>query len=160
MITFDDFKKVEIKIGTIITAEPVEGSEKLLKLIVDFGLKLSATAESSPEHSLEANVLGLKSAESLPVIQENSETEGGEDTAIEEVVVVEDVKDVRTVVSGIAKYVDVETLPGKQFAFITNLEPRPIMGIESQAMILAAKDDADFAILTPSKQLSPGASVS
>jgi tRNA-binding EMAP/Myf-like protein len=139
MITFDDFKKVEIKIGTIITAEPVEGSEKLLKLIVDFG---------------------LKSAESLPVIQENSETEGSEDTAIEEVVVVEDVKDVRTVVSGIAKYVDVETLPGKQFAFITNLEPRPIMGIESQAMILAAKDDADFAILTPSKQLSPGASVS
>jgi len=37
MITFEDFKKLEIKIGKIISAEKVENSNKLLKLKVDFG---------------------------------------------------------------------------------------------------------------------------
>lgn len=37
-ISFDDFKKIEIKIGKIISAEKVEGSDKLLRLGVDFGL--------------------------------------------------------------------------------------------------------------------------
>jgi methionine--tRNA ligase beta chain len=36
-ISIDDFKKVEIKIGEIKSAEPIEGSEKLLKLLVNFG---------------------------------------------------------------------------------------------------------------------------
>ena len=35
MITFDDFAKIELRVGTVITAEAVEGSEKLLKLQVD-----------------------------------------------------------------------------------------------------------------------------
>jgi len=37
MITIDDFKKLEVKIGTIVRAEKVEGADKLLKLIVDLG---------------------------------------------------------------------------------------------------------------------------
>jgi len=37
MITFEDFKKLEIRIGKIISAEWVENSNKLLKLRVDFG---------------------------------------------------------------------------------------------------------------------------
>ncbi len=37
MINFDDFKKIEIKIGTIVSAEKVEGADKLLKLMFDFG---------------------------------------------------------------------------------------------------------------------------
>lgn len=36
-IEYEDFKKVQIQIGEIIKAEPVEGSEKLLKLKVKFG---------------------------------------------------------------------------------------------------------------------------
>jgi methionine--tRNA ligase beta chain len=36
-ISFEDFVKLEIKIGKILTAEKVEGSDKLLKLSVDFG---------------------------------------------------------------------------------------------------------------------------
>jgi tRNA-binding EMAP/Myf-like protein len=36
-ISFEDFKKLEIKIGKILTAEKVEGSDKLLKLEVSFG---------------------------------------------------------------------------------------------------------------------------
>lgn len=148
MISFDDFKKIEIKIGTILTVEPVEGSEKLLKLTVDFGLKPSATPEISPEP--------------VETKQEDVEIEKEEKDNVTtlEAVAVEETHDIRTVVSGIAKYVDVGTLAGKQFSFVTNLEPRPIMGIESRAMILAAKDETDFAILMPSKPLSSGASVS
>ena len=37
MIDFDDFKKVELKIGRIVSAEELEGSEKLLRLKVDLG---------------------------------------------------------------------------------------------------------------------------
>lgn len=36
-ITYDDFKKVEMRVGRILSAEAIEGSEKLLKLKVDFG---------------------------------------------------------------------------------------------------------------------------
>ncbi len=37
MLTFDDFKKLEIKIGTVVSAEKIEGADKLLKLMFDFG---------------------------------------------------------------------------------------------------------------------------
>lgn len=36
-ISIDDFKKVEARIGTVVAAEAIEGSDKLLKLQVDFG---------------------------------------------------------------------------------------------------------------------------
>jgi methionyl-tRNA synthetase len=35
-ISFDDFAKVDITNGKILSAEQIEGSEKLLKLMVDF----------------------------------------------------------------------------------------------------------------------------
>lgn len=37
MITIDDLKKIEIKIGTVKSAEHVPETDKLIKLIVDFG---------------------------------------------------------------------------------------------------------------------------
>jgi methionine--tRNA ligase beta chain len=36
MITFDDFKKLDIRIGKILSAEKVSGTDKLMKLEVDF----------------------------------------------------------------------------------------------------------------------------
>ncbi len=36
-ISFEDFKKLEIRIGKIVSAEKMEDSNKLLKLQVDFG---------------------------------------------------------------------------------------------------------------------------
>jgi methionine--tRNA ligase beta chain len=36
-ISFEDFIKLEIRVGKIISAERVEGSDKLLKLEVNFG---------------------------------------------------------------------------------------------------------------------------
>lgn len=35
--TFDDFLKIKLLVGTVLTAEPVSGSDKLLKLSVDLG---------------------------------------------------------------------------------------------------------------------------
>ncbi len=36
-ITFEDFKKVEIRIGKVLKVEKIENADKLLKLQVDFG---------------------------------------------------------------------------------------------------------------------------
>ncbi len=37
MINIDQFKEIEIRIGKILSAEKVEGLDKILKLRVDFG---------------------------------------------------------------------------------------------------------------------------
>lgn len=37
VISFDDFVKLELKVGDILTAEEVEGSEKLIKFQIDLG---------------------------------------------------------------------------------------------------------------------------
>lgn len=37
MISYDDFAKLDIRIGTIKTVDVVEGADKLLKLTVDVG---------------------------------------------------------------------------------------------------------------------------
>ena len=107
MITIDDFKKVEIRAGKIISAEPVEGSEKLLKLMVDFG-------------------------------EENK----------------------RQVLSGIAKFVTIEELVGTTCAFVTNLEPRQMMGLDSQAMIMAFSGSSPvcefFSLLKVPNTVLPG----
>jgi methionine--tRNA ligase beta chain len=84
-ISIDEFGKVEITIGEIVSAERIEGSDKLLKLKVNFG------------------------------------------------------SEERQVLSGIAAYFsDPQELVGKRVAFATNLAPRMMMGLESQAMILAS----------------------
>lgn len=105
MISYDDFTKVEMRAGKILSAEPIEGSNKLLKLSVDF-------AEGAP----------------------------------------------RTILSGIAKYFpDIQVLVGKKCMFVTNLAPRPMMGLESNGMILAVStEDGKFSLLEPSADIPEG----
>ncbi len=104
MISYDDFKKVEMKIGKVLSAERIEGSDKLLKLSVDFG-------EEAP----------------------------------------------RQVISGIGKYFsDLESFVGHQYAFVTNLESRSIMGFESQAMIIAASTESAIAFFDAPADIPPG----
>lgn len=43
MISFDDFKKVELTVGKILSAEKVSETDKLLKFSVDFGSKGSTS---------------------------------------------------------------------------------------------------------------------
>lgn len=52
----------------------------------------------------------------------------------------------RQVVSGIAEHFQPEDLLERKAAFVINLKPRKIMGLESQAMILAAKDGSHFTL--------------
>ncbi len=102
MINIEDLAKVEIRVGTIIEINEVEGSEKLLKLKVDFG-------------------------------------EVG----------------IRQVLSGIKKFFSTEELLNKQFIFVTNLEPRKMMGMESEAMILAT-GEAELVLFSPTKKIENG----
>ena len=88
-----DFNKIDIRIGTVTSAEEVEGSEKLIKMEVDFG-------------------------------------ETGK----------------RQILAGIKAWYKPEDLKGKQLPFIINIEPRKLMGFESQGMVLAA-DSNDNAVL-------------
>lgn len=45
MITLDDFKKVEIRAGKVLSAEKVPDTDKLLKLTVDFGEQVEMLRE-------------------------------------------------------------------------------------------------------------------
>lgn len=66
----------------------------------------------------------------------------------------------RTIVSGIAKYYEPETLVGKQVVFIANLPPRKLKGITSQGMILSAENaDGSLTVISPSAAVVPGAQV-
>ena len=40
MLTFQEFQKLELKIGKIVKAEKVSGSDRLLKLDVDLGAEI------------------------------------------------------------------------------------------------------------------------
>lgn len=84
MITYDDFAKVDIRVGTITKCEPVAGSVKLLRLEIDFG------------------PLGT-----------------------------------RQILTGMAPYYKPEVFVGLQTLFLVNLEPRKMMGLESQGMLLS-----------------------
>jgi len=106
-ISLDEFSKIEVKIGTVHTAERVPETDKLLRLTVDFG------EEAGP----------------------------------------------RQIVSGIAMYVpEPESLVGRQLAFVTNLEPRTIRGLESDGMLFAVGSDETFAFVTPDRAVPPGTS--
>lgn len=104
-VSFDQFAALELKVGKILSAEKISGSDKLLKLEVSFG------------------------------------------------------DESRQVVSGIALYYKPEELQDKQFVFVTNLEPRKIMGLDSQAMILAADVDGEAVCLIPSREVPVGTKI-
>lgn len=106
MIDYEKFKEVELKTAKIISAERVEGSEKLIKLSVDLG----------------------------------SET--------------------RQVVAGIGVKYQPEDLLGKNIIIVVNLEPRKLMGLESQGMLLAASNDEEGPVLlTTLEDIKPGSEV-
>ena len=67
----------------------------------------------------------------------------------------------RTICSGIAAfYENPEELIGKRVLFVANFEPRKMMGIESQGMILSAADsDESLSVVTTTKDVKPGSQV-
>jgi len=65
----------------------------------------------------------------------------------------------RQLVAGIAKYYKPEDLIGKEIVVVVNLEPKKLMGIESQGMLLAANVNGEPVILIPEKEVPPGTKV-
>jgi methionyl-tRNA synthetase len=57
-ITFDDFTKMDIRLGTILTAEKVEKADKLLKLTVDTGIDQRTIVSGIAEHYQPEEVIG------------------------------------------------------------------------------------------------------
>jgi methionine--tRNA ligase beta chain len=63
-IPFDDFAKVELRVGKVLEAEKLEGSEKLIKLTVDLGYDPS-TSSGRDERQILAGVQQFYSPEEL-----------------------------------------------------------------------------------------------
>jgi len=68
MIKFEDFKKLDLRVGKIVEAEKVEGSEKLIKLKVDIGeeerqLVAGIGKNYSPEDLIEKEIIVLANLE-------------------------------------------------------------------------------------------------
>ena len=62
----------------------------------------------------------------------------------------------RQVIAGIGKAYEPETLVGKQIIIVANLEPRSLMGLESQGMVLAANSESGPVLIVPDKEVVPG----
>ncbi|MCL5746941.1 MAG: hypothetical protein M1277_01490 [Patescibacteria group bacterium] len=58
-ISFEEFKKVEIRIGKVISAEKVENADKLLKLQIDFGPSANSGQDSKGEKMIRQIVSGI-----------------------------------------------------------------------------------------------------
>jgi methionyl-tRNA synthetase len=107
VIQYDDFAKVELRVGAIRAAVAVPKADKLLQLTVDVG-------EPEP----------------------------------------------RTIVAGIAQaYPDPSALVGKRIVVVANLAPRPLRGITSQGMLLAAGEPPDLQVVTVGDGIAPGTRV-
>lgn len=65
----------------------------------------------------------------------------------------------RQIVSGIAEFYSPESLVGKKFPFLVNLEPRKFKGVESQGMILAVDAEGQPVLLSPDKEVPEGSIV-
>ncbi len=128
MISIDEFKKIDVKVGTVRSAVRVPETDKLLRLTVDFGLKPVASDATGSADQPQAAGLGEE-------------------------------RDVRQIISGIAAYVsEPQSLEGRQLAFVTNLEPRTIRGLESNGMLFAVGTGETFAFLTPDRDVPSGTS--
>jgi methionyl-tRNA synthetase len=67
----------------------------------------------------------------------------------------------RQILSGIKKWYKCEDLVGKQGVFVLNLKPRKMVGLESQGMMLFAKDQqGGLQMIIPSQQVKNGERVS
>ena len=131
-VSYEEFKKMDMRVGTIKSAEPVEGADKLLKCMIDFG-----ETEAAP----------------IPEVADGAEmpTEGIPTLTPK----------LRQIVSGIREFFpEYEQLVGKQVLYIINLEPRTIRGVESQGMLMAVDGkDGKPVFLTPETEVTPGSQV-
>ena len=105
VVTIDEFFKTQLKTAKVLTAEKVEGADKLLKLSIEVG----------------------------------TET--------------------RQLVAGVAQFYSPEEIVGKTIVIVANLKPAKIRGIESQGMLLAAKNGNTLKLVTIDGDMPSGVSI-
>ena len=103
LIGIGQFFETSLKIGTVVAAEEVPKSKKLLKLQVDLG-------EETP----------------------------------------------RQVVAGIKEFYSPDDLLNTQVCVVANLKPAKLMGMMSEGMLLAAKDEDGLCLIRPQKPKKAG----
>lgn len=68
--------------------------------------------------------------------------------------------EIRQILAGLGKSYDPQDLIDKKLLAIVNLEPRKMMGEESQGMILATGDDIEnITLIQPEKDVEPGSKI-
>ncbi|BAF72083.1 methionine--tRNA ligase [Sulfurovum sp. NBC37-1] len=107
LIGIDQFFQTSLKVGTVVAAEEVPKSKKLLLLQVDIG-------EEKP----------------------------------------------RQVVAGIKEWYSADDMLGTQVCVVANLKPAKLMGLKSEGMLLAAKDENGLCMIRPEKPKTPGTPIS
>jgi methionyl-tRNA synthetase len=70
-----------------------------------------------------------------------------------------DLGEKRTLVAGIGQDYSPEEILGKEIVVVANLEPTKLMGVESQAMLLAARDEQGLKLIVPEGEILPGTRV-
>jgi len=65
----------------------------------------------------------------------------------------------RQIVAGIGKFYNPEDLINKQIVVVCNLEPKALMSLESNGMLLAASNEDQISLLIPDQEISPGSIV-
>jgi methionine--tRNA ligase beta chain len=65
----------------------------------------------------------------------------------------------RQIVAGIGTIYQPEILVGKSIIIVANLEPRKLMGHESQGMLLAASDEMGPVLVVPESEVPPGSGI-
>ena len=67
----------------------------------------------------------------------------------------------RVILSGIKKWYKPKDLKGRNYIFVYNLEPKKMMGEDSQGMIMAAEDESgeNCVLLVPDDDIAPGTRV-
>ncbi len=107
LITINQFFETTLKIGTIIKAEEIPKSKKLLKLQVDIGEERN-----------------------------------------------------RQILAGIKEFYNVNDLVGTQACVVTNLKPAKLMGILSEGMLMAARDENGLSLIRPETSKKSGTKIS
>mgnify|MGYP001056638536 CR=1 FL=1 len=105
LVSYDDFKKLDIRVALIESVEKVPKADKLYKFTIALG------------------------------------------------------DEKKTLVAGLAEHYKVDELTGKKIVILANLEPRKLRGILSEGMLLAAVDGDVVSVLTPDKDIPPGAKI-
>jgi methionyl-tRNA synthetase len=105
MVSYEEFKKLDIRVALVEEVEKVPNADKLYKIKIDLG------------------------------------------------------EEKRTLVAGLAEIYEEKELIGKKIVILANLEPRKMRGITSQGMLLAAVEGKIVSILTPDKDIPPGAKI-